>query len=66
MVCPFLEQADPRCADHFSLINIADAFSHCVGRHQACPVYQRLLTDRLAGRHRTAAGAPVLPVRLVG
>lgn len=46
MICPFMEEADVRCADHFSLTNLSDMFTHCVGRHQACPVYQRLLRDR--------------------
>ncbi len=46
MICPLLELADPRCAAHFNLTNLSDAFTHCVGRYQACPVYQRLLRDR--------------------
>ena len=51
MICPFLEEADARCGDHFSLTRLSDAFTHCVGRYQACPVYQRLLHDRAASMH---------------
>ena len=41
-MCPFLEQADARCAEHWSLKNIARAFLCCAGCFADCPVYQQL------------------------
>jgi len=40
-LCPFLEQADVRCADHWSLKNIVRAFACCAGNYTSCPVYQQ-------------------------
>ena len=41
-MCPFLEKADARCADHWSLKNIVSAFSCCAGNFTDCPVHQQL------------------------
>jgi hypothetical protein len=65
MICPFMEDADSRCADHFSLNNLSDAFGFCFGRYQACPVYQRMLRDRASGRTIKAA-APVAALAPAG
>jgi hypothetical protein len=66
MICPLLEQTDPRCADHFSINNLSDAFTHCVGRFQSCPVYQRMVRDR-AGHIGAIHASPLLrPGRLAG
>ena len=46
MVCPFLEQDDDRCATHFTVHNLDDAFHHCFGRHESCPVYDLILRSR--------------------
>jgi hypothetical protein len=61
MLCPFLEEADTRCASHFNLTRLSEAFSHCAGRFQVCPVYQRLLRDRAAGLQMTAAAGHATP-----
>lgn len=57
IVCPHLEKSDPRCAAHLNLRNIMQAFSHCAGRHRACPVYQKLRasTDRHEHTHHHTA-----------
>jgi hypothetical protein len=61
MLCPFLEEADTRCASHFNLTRLSDAFSHCAGRYHACPVYQRLLRSRAAGTQLTSATGHATP-----
>ena len=61
MICPFMDLTDPRCADHFNLVNLTAAFSHCVGRYQSCPVYQTMTSDH--GRPRQLGGGRALPVR---
>ena len=52
--CPFLNRSDERCAAHFSLDHLRDAFDHCVNAYAGCPVYRELLLEvRL---RRAAAG----------
>jgi hypothetical protein len=46
-MCPLMDLADSRCATHFSLTRLSDAFTHCAGRYQDCPVYQRRVNDRV-------------------
>ncbi len=41
-MCPFLDNADPRCSAHLSLRNITKAFAHCAGHFEACPLFQEL------------------------
>ena len=67
MICPFLEQADPRCASHLSLTRLSDAFTYCVGRYQSCPVYlylSRNWVDETVVRETIAV--PDVPGRLAG
>ena len=45
-VCPFLDLDDARCASHFSLGRISEAFDTCVNRHLGCPTYYRLLREQ--------------------
>jgi len=53
-VCPFIDTADARCADHLTLRNVSSAFAHCADRYKTCPVYQMLAgesnTDEQAQR----------------
>jgi hypothetical protein len=44
--CPFLNRADRRCADHFSLDHLDHAFEFCFDAYGDCPVYQELLLER--------------------
>lgn len=41
-MCPYLEKSQPRCSTHLSFRNIHQAFSHCAGRYNTCPIYQEL------------------------
>ena len=45
-MCPFLEDADPRCACHLSLNALEEALGLCADRFDECPAYrQKLLCD---------------------
>jgi hypothetical protein len=44
--CPFLNRADRRCSNHFSLDKLDQAFDHCFGKYQACGTYQEMLGER--------------------
>ena len=44
--CPFLNRADARCGNHFSLTTMADAFDECFGCYAGCPTYHELLSER--------------------
>ena len=41
--CPFLEFDDPRCASHFKLSRLSEAFGDCFGHYRRCPNFYRLL-----------------------
>jgi hypothetical protein len=45
-VCPYIEQADERCADHLTMRNICHAFAHCVENYASCQVYQALAGEQ--------------------
>ena len=53
--CPFLNRADPRCSDAFSIEKLDHAFEHCFGRYTACDVYMELLIERRVRRSEAAA-----------
>ncbi len=55
--CPFLNRADYRCSNHFSLDKLDRAFSHCFGTYQACGTYSELLNER---RDRRASEGQLL------
>jgi hypothetical protein len=48
--CPFLNRADSRCGDAFSLDHLDCTFKYCFGRYTSCPVYAELLIERKARR----------------
>ena len=54
--CPFLNRADHRCSDFFSIEQLQHAFEHCFHAYKACSVYQELLVERQARRGYAAAG----------
>ena len=68
--CPFLNRADYRCSNHFSLDRLDRAFTHCFGEYQTCSSYLEMLSERQnrqpAGGHLVAAGltAPVVYANL--
>ncbi len=44
--CPFLNRADSRCANHFSLDKLDRAFDHCFGAYHSCATYMEMLDER--------------------
>ena len=44
--CPFLEEEDRRCASHFTLGHLSQAFNHCLNGYRACPIYHELARER--------------------
>ena len=54
--CPFLNRADHRCSDFFSIERLQHAFEHCFHAYQSCEVYRELLVERQARRTEAAAG----------
>ena len=71
--CPFLNRADPRCSNHFSLDSLDHAFAYCFGQYQQCPVYGELLSERRRWRGDALSRAedadalrPVIQVTLHG
>lgn len=43
--CPFVESDDARCASHFTLGRLNQAFDVCMNGHHSCPIYYRLLRE---------------------
>jgi hypothetical protein len=62
--CPFLNRADQRCSDHFSLDHLGQALSHCFGRYQTCPVYLELLAERKVRRSTAHASPALVQIRI--
>jgi hypothetical protein len=64
--CPFLNRADARCSESFSLDNLDNAFSYCFGRYKTCRVYLELLMERRLKRSdapgETHDAAPIIQV----
>jgi hypothetical protein len=50
--CPFLNRADTRCSEHFSLDSLGHAFDYCFGYYEGCAVYLELLAERRIMRAR--------------
>jgi hypothetical protein len=48
--CPFLNRADTRCADHFTIDGLHHAFEHCFDRYKQCRTYVELLVERRVKR----------------
>ncbi|MCC7408549.1 MAG: hypothetical protein IT442_10795 [Phycisphaeraceae bacterium] len=44
--CPFIDREDPRCAAHFSLPRLAQAFGICVNDYARCATYRELCLER--------------------
>jgi hypothetical protein len=40
--CPFLDQNDTRCAEHFRVAGLGQAFEHCLGAYRVCPIYRQI------------------------
>src|SRR4051812_22495114 len=48
--CPFLNRADFRCSENFSLERLGYAFHYCFDQYKACPNYIELLVERRVKR----------------
>lgn len=48
--CPFLNRADRRCSNFFSLERLEHAFGCCFNEYDRCPVYRELLVERRVRR----------------
>ena len=48
--CPFLNRADARCAEKFSIEHLDYAYRFCFDKYQTCPVYLELLVERKVKR----------------
>jgi len=44
--CPFLNRADARCANHFSVDRLEYAFEYCFDKYKSCPTYLEILVER--------------------
>ena len=44
--CPFINLDDPRCAGHFSLSRVDEAFEICLNKHKGCAVFHQLLSGQ--------------------
>src|SRR3982751_112714 len=52
--CPFLNRSDGRCAEHFSLLSLSEAFEQCFDQYTTCVVYRELLLERRIRRAEAA------------
>jgi hypothetical protein len=41
-LCPFIDDDHPRCASHFTLDHLNEAFTQCIGGFRGCANYYRL------------------------
>lgn len=61
--CPFLNRADARCSNFFSLERLDHAFEFCFNEYSQCRVYLELLVER---RVRRMTGRVASPERADG
>jgi len=47
-VCPFVNKGEHRCAAHWTLENVADAFRHCADEYRECPIHRELMQESFA------------------
>lgn len=60
--CPFIDADDARCASHFTLKRLSEAFGDCLDGYYGCTTYWRLAREnpqRLISL--TAHGKPLQP-----
>ena len=60
--CPFLNRADRRCSEHFSLDHLQHAFKYCFDRYTTCPMYMELLSERRSRREREGVSNVVVAI----
>ena len=47
--CPYIDGDDPRCASHFTLGQIDQAFALCLNDHERCSTYKRIQREANEG-----------------
>ena len=47
--CPFMNLNDPRCARHFSLSRLNEAFTICLNGYTDCPTYYQIRVEHAHG-----------------
>jgi hypothetical protein len=52
--CPFLNRADGRCSNNFSLERLNHAFGFCFDQYRQCTVYREMLVERQVRRTITS------------
>jgi len=57
--CPFLNRADARCGENFSLERLDHAYEYCFNRYQTCAIYHELLVERQVRRISAQSIVPV-------
>src|SRR5689334_3951985 len=48
--CPFLNRADARCGENFSLERLDHAYEYCFHKYKTCAIYHQLLVERQVKR----------------
>ncbi len=46
-MCPIINKAYSRCAEHMTLRNLSRAFAHCADHYTTCPIYRSLIAKKL-------------------
>ena len=47
--CPHMNMNDPRCARHFSLSRLSEAFTICLNGYEDCPTYYQIRMEHAHG-----------------
>jgi hypothetical protein len=63
--CPFLNRADSRCGEKFSLDHLDHAYHYCFDRYSTCAIYHQLLAERQVRRITANATNPINRAPLV-
>ena len=45
-MCPLIEQAETKCAAHWTIQNVFETFAHCANHYENCPVYRELVREQ--------------------
>lgn len=55
--CPHMNLNDPRCARHFSLSRLSEAFTICLNGYTDCPTYYQIRVEHAHNPSTIAAQA---------
>ena len=54
-MCPLIDKANARCAEHLTLKNLTHAFARCADHYTACPIYRKLIAQERRHDHAQSA-----------